>query len=79
MKLEIEPEEARELLDLIVGRLIGEAGFSDEDRAALRRWRSESMKTGSGAMQELTAKINAELERTLRSKAKSPFVKPDWK
>jgi hypothetical protein len=78
MKLELEPEEAGELMSLIVGRLIDDAGFNDEDRAAVRRWRSESMKPGSAGMRELTAKVNAEIDRTLKTKAKSAIVKPDW-
>ena len=79
MKLELEPEEGRELLSLIVDRLTAEAGLSDTDRAALKRWRSELMKAGSDGMRELTAKINADLERALRSKEKSAVQKPDWR
>ncbi len=79
MKVELEPEEARELLALIVDRLVDGAAFSDEDRATLRRWRSDSMKAGSPGMQELTAKINADIERTLRTKEKSAAMKPDWR
>ena len=79
MKLELEPEEGRELLSLIVDRLTEEAGLSAADRAALKRWRSEQMKAGSEGMRELTAKINADLERALRSKEKSAVQKPDWR
>jgi hypothetical protein len=71
MKLELEPEEGRELLSLIVDRLTGEAGLSDQDRAALKRWRSEQMKAGSEGMRELTAKINADLERPAQLKSAS--------
>jgi len=78
LKLELELEEAGELMSLVVGRLIDEAGLGDEDRAAVRRWRSESMKPGSPGMRELTAKLNAEIDRTLKTKAKSAIVKPDW-
>ena len=79
MKLELDPEEARQLLDVIADRLIADAAFADEDRAALRRWRSESMTPGSEGMRELTTKLNAEIERTLRAKAKSAVLKPDWR
>ncbi len=79
MKLELEPEEARELLSLVVDRLVDEAGLADEDRAALRRWRSESMKAGSDAMRELTLKVNADIDRALQTKAKSALQKPDWR
>ena len=79
MKIELEPEEGRELLSLIVDRLTKEAQLSDADRAAVKRWRSEQMKAGSDGMRELTAKINADLERALRSKEKSAVQKPDWR
>ncbi len=79
MRLELEQEEGRELLSLIVERIIEEAKLSDQDRAALKRWRSERMKPGSDGMRELTDKMNADLERALRSKEKSAVQKPDWR
>jgi len=79
MRLELDPEEGRELLSVVVDRLAEEAGLSDQDRAAVRRWRSEQMKAGSDGMRELTEKINADLERALRSKEKSAVQKPDWR
>ncbi|HEU4758940.1 MAG TPA: hypothetical protein VFT91_03055 [Dehalococcoidia bacterium] len=79
MRVELEPEEARELLALIVDRVSGEAGLSDADRAAVKRWRSETMKAGSEPMRELTAKVNADLERALRDKEKSAVQRPDWR
>jgi len=79
MKLELEAEEARELFGLIVERLLDEAKLADEDRAALRRWRSETMTAGSAGMKELTAKINADIDRALKTKAKSAVMKPDWR
>ena len=79
MKLELEPEESRELLSLIVDRLAEEARLSDVDRAAVKRWRSEQMKAGSDGMRELTHKINADLERALRTKEKSAVQKADWR
>ncbi len=78
MKVEFEPEEARELLTLIVDRLAEESALPDEDRAKVRRWQSESMKAGSDGMRELTAKVNADLERVLRTKEKSAVRRPDW-
>ena len=79
MRVELEPEEGRELLSLVVNRLAEEAGLSDQDRAVVRRWRSDQMKAGSDDMRELTGKINADLERALRSKEKSAVQKPDWR
>ena len=79
MRLELELEEGRELLSLIVGRLAEEARLSDKDRAAVKRWRSERMKAGSDAMRELTDKINSDLESALKTKEKSAVQKADWR
>jgi len=79
MKVELDPEEAHELFSLLAGRLIDEAGLGNDDRATVRRWRSESMKPGSEGMRELTAKINAEIARVIQTKARSAVMKPDWR
>ena len=79
MRLELDAEECRELVVMIIDRLIEEAGLSDKDRATLRRWRSEGLKAGSEAMRELMAKINADIDRALKTKEKSAVVKPDWR
>ncbi len=79
MRLELELEEGRELLSLIVDRLAEQAGLSDKDRATVKRWRSEQMKAGSDGMKELTEKLNADLERALKTKEKSAVQKADWR
>ena len=79
MKLELDAQEARELLVLLVDRLLDETGLSEADGATLRRWRSETMKAGSDEMKELTAKINVDIDRALKSKEKSAIMKPDWR
>ena len=78
MRVELEAEECVELFSTIVDRLLDEAGLSSADSAAVKRWRSAAMKTGSDGMNELAAKINADLERTLRNKARSANLRPDW-
>jgi len=79
VRLELATEEARELLVVVIDRLIEEAGLSEADRATLRRWRSEGMKAGSEDMKELAAKVNADIDRALKSKEKSAIMKPDWR
>jgi hypothetical protein len=79
VRLALDAEECRELVVMIIDRLIEEAGLGDEDRATLRRWRSEGMKAGSEAMRELMANINADIDRALKTKEKSAVVKPDWR
>ncbi len=79
MRLELEQEESAQLLSLIVDRITQEAGLATKDRAAVKRWRSEQMKAGSDSMRELTDKINADLDRALRTKEKSAVQKADWR
>jgi len=79
VRLELEREEARELVVMIIDRLIEEAGFGEQDRATLRRWRSEGLKGGSEGMRELSAKINADIDRVLKTREKSAIMKPDWR
>lgn len=79
MRLELEQEESVQLLSLIIDRITQKAGLATKDRAAVKRWRSEQMKAGSDAMKELTDKINADLERALRSKEKSAIQRADWR
>jgi hypothetical protein len=79
MKVELEIEETRELLTLIVERLASEADLAKEDLAKLRRWNSGDMRLSAAGMRELHEKVNAEIARTFRNKAKSAVRKPDWK
>ena len=78
MKIELDVDEARELLWAVTQRAAREAGLSDADRAKVRRWFSEEMRLGSSAMAALTDKINADLERALRTKERSQLQKHDW-
>ncbi len=78
MKLEIEIEEARELLVFLIERLGKEAGLSAADLATLRRWRA-SVKPGSDSMRVFVAEVNADLSRTLENQKKSAVIKPDWR
>ncbi len=78
MKLDLDVDEARELLSVIAQRIVQEAGLSDKDRAKMRRWFSEEMRPKDEAMRTLTAKINADLERALRTKERSQIQRHDW-
>jgi hypothetical protein len=78
MKIELDVDEARELLWVVAQRVAREAGLSDADRAKVRRWFSEEMRLGSAAMRALTDKLNADLERALRTKERSLLQKHDW-
>jgi hypothetical protein len=77
MKVELEIEEARELLLYIADQLAKDAGLDEKDRAALSKWKT-SMKPASEGMRELAAKINADLARSLENQKRSAVRKPDW-
>jgi hypothetical protein len=78
MKIELDVDEARELLWVVAQRVAREADLSDADRAKVRRWFSEEMRLGSAAMHALADKLNADLERALRTKERSQLQKHDW-
>ena len=79
MHVELDTDETWALLSLLVARVTEEAPLPDEDRARIRRWRSERMKPSSETMRDLTAKVNADLERAMRAKERSHIQKPDWR
>lgn len=79
MRIDFDREEVWTLMSFIVNAALESAGLSDEDRAAVRRWRSEAMKPGSGEMRLLTQKINEDLAQAMKRKEKSGLRKPDWR
>ena len=79
MHLQLDLEESHQLFTAIIDSLIEDISFAGADGAAIKRWRSESMRTGSEGMKELAARINADIERALTNKTKSAITRPDWK
>ncbi|HLZ69686.1 MAG TPA: hypothetical protein VKV26_07210 [Dehalococcoidia bacterium] len=78
MKVELDADEVWGLLSVVTRAVIDETDLSDEDRAALRRWRSSEMRQGSEPMKALVAKLNGDLERVQRTRERSPIQKHDW-
>lgn len=78
MKVALTADETWALLAVVVDRVADEAGLPDEDRARIKRWRSEEMKLGSEAMRVLTQKVNDDLLKTSTAKERSPIRRPDW-
>lgn len=78
MKVELAVDESWALLSVVVKKLLEEANLSDEDRANLRRWRSDDMRMNSEAMRVLTDKINEDLARVLKARERSQIQKHDW-
>lgn len=77
MKIELEIEEAREILLYITERLAKDAKLNEKDRAALTKWKA-SMKPASDGMRDLAAKINADLAHSIENQKRSALRKPDW-
>ena len=78
MRVQIDEDEAWAMLSTVMQKVLDEAGLSDEDRAALRRWRSEQMRPGREASKALLDRINADLDRVTKGKARSAIQKHDW-
>ena len=78
MKVELAVDESWALLSVVVKKLIDEANLSDEDRANLRRWRSEDMRTSGDAIRALTQKLNDDIERSQKNRQRSLIQKHDW-
>ena len=78
MKVELDNDEAWNLMSHIIGRLIEEVPLADADRARIRRWKSDEMRVTSQEMRVLTQKMNDDLVAHIERKSKSQLRKPDW-
>ena len=78
MKIEFATDEAWELMNHVVNRMLEEAGLPDADRAKVRRWKSDEMRVTSQEMRVLAQKINEDLQKVMARKNKSQLRKPDW-
>lgn len=78
MKVEFDVDEAWTLMSFVVARLLEETELPDEDRARIRRWRSERMRPTEEVMKTLARKMNEDLAHALEVKRRSRIRKPDW-
>jgi hypothetical protein len=78
MKVEIDNEEAWNLMTHVVNRLVEETQLADADRARIRRWKSDEMRVTSQEMRVLTQKMNEDIAKQIERKTKSQLRKPDW-
>jgi predicted transcriptional regulator len=78
VKVELEIEEAREIVIALLDRITEETKLSEADRTALRKWRT-SMSAGSSGMRDLFEAMNADLARELQNQKRSSVRKPDWR
>ena len=78
MKIEVEVEEARELLIFLLERMTKEAKLGAADLAAIRKWRA-TLKPGSEGMLAFTEEVNVDLARVMEGQKRSAVMKPDWR
>jgi hypothetical protein len=78
LKVELAIDESWSLLSVIVKKLLDEAALGDEDRANLRRWRSDEMRTSGNTIRTLTDKLNEDIARVQRGRERSKIQKHDW-
>ena len=78
MKVELDTDEIWALLSTVTRHVIDDTELTDDDRASLRRWRSEKMRQGTDDMKALVQKINDDLARLVRTKERSAIRKHDW-
>ena len=78
MKVEMDNDEAWNLMTHVLGRMLEETSLSDADRARIRRWKTDELRVTSQEMRVVTQKINEDVARTMERKTKSQLRKPDW-
>jgi len=79
MKVELDVDEAWELMSSVIARLLDEAKLPGGDRANVRRWRSSEMRPGDESMRLLARKINDDLAEAFERKKRSQIRRPDWR
>ena len=78
MKVEIDTDEAWNLMSHVIVRLLDETELADSDRARIRRWKSDEMRVTSQEMRVMTQKMNETIQEVMARKTKSQIRKPDW-
>ena len=75
--INLDIDESWALMSFVVNRMLDEVEVDKSDRAKIRRWKSNEMRTSSDEMKALHDKLNADLERLWVTRRRSEIVKPD--
>jgi hypothetical protein len=78
VKVEFEVDEAWNLMSHVIQQVIEQTPLTDSDKAKIRRWKTDEMRTTSQEMRVLAQKINEDLRTSIERKTKSQLRKPDW-
>jgi hypothetical protein len=62
----------------VIQQMIEQTPLTDSDKAKIRRWKTDEMRTTSQEMRVLAQKINEDLRTSIERKTKSQLRKPDW-
>ena len=79
VKVALEIEEAWVMMSSVLTRLLAEVELERRDRANIRRWKAEELRTGGEEMGALQGKLNRDLERLWESRRKSEIRRSDWR
>ena len=78
MKVEFDTDEAWNLMSQIIVQMVEETSLSDADKAKIRRWKTDEMRTTSQEVRVLAQKMNDDLKQLNERKTRSQLRKPDW-
>jgi hypothetical protein len=78
MKVEFDTDEAWNLMSQIIVQMVEETSLSDADKAKVRRWKTDEMRTTSQEVRVLTQKMNDDLKQLNERRTRSQLRKPDW-
>jgi len=78
MKVELENDEAWNLMSEIIVQMVEGTPLTDSDKAKIRRWKTDEMRTTSQEVRVLAQKMNDDLRQINERKTKSQLRKPDW-
>ena len=78
MKVELDTDEAWNLMSEIVGQMIEGTPLSDSDKAKIRRWKTDEMRITSQEVRVLAQKMNEDLKQLIERTTRSQLRKPDW-
>jgi len=77
--VELNVDESWEMMSFIINHMLKEVDIEKGDRAKIRRWKTNEMRTASEDMRALGEKINADIARMWDVRRKSDLRRPDWR
>jgi hypothetical protein len=79
VKIELNTDESWEMMSFVLNYMLDEVAVEKGDRAKIRRWKSNEMRTASEDMRALGEKINDDITRLWEVRRKSDLLRPDWR